>query len=139
MGWTKGKIGFHGGKVDVERPRVRGLDGEERILPNWKSAVGENWLGEWAMKAVSTRKFERSVRLPRGRRAGPVGRRSVEIGDLAALRRAVCGAHEAMDGDPVRPPLAGLHEHHRLGAGAARGLPKRQTLALAVHGDALDP
>ena len=37
---TKGKIGFHGGKVDVERPRVRGLDGEERMLPSWKSAVG---------------------------------------------------------------------------------------------------
>lgn len=69
-GRTKGKIGFHGGKVDVERPRVRGLDGEERILPSWKSAVGENWLGEWAMNqmliAVSTRKFERSVRLPGG-------------------------------------------------------------------------
>ena len=69
-GRTKGKIGFHGGKVDVERPRVRGLDGEERMLPSWKSAVGENWLGEWAMNqmliAVSTRKFERSVRLPGG-------------------------------------------------------------------------
>ena len=119
MGRTKGKIGLRGGKVDVERPRVRGLDGEERILPSWKSAVGENWLGEWAMNqmliAVSTRKFERLVRLPGGRRAGPAGRRSVEIGDLAALRRAVCGAHEAMDGDPARPPLAGLHEHHRLG------------------------
>ena len=69
-GRTKGKIGFHGGKVDVERPRVRDLDGEERMLPSWKSAVGENWLGEWAMNqmliAVSTRKFERSVRLPGG-------------------------------------------------------------------------
>ena len=28
-GKTKGKIGFHGGKVEIERPRVRGLDGEE--------------------------------------------------------------------------------------------------------------
>ncbi len=24
---TKGKIGFHGGKVEIGRPRVRGLDG----------------------------------------------------------------------------------------------------------------
>ena len=76
-GRTKGKIGFHGGKVDVERPRVRGLDGEERILPSWKSAVGENWLGEWAMNqmliAVSTRKFERSVRLPGGDVPAPRG------------------------------------------------------------------
>ena len=76
-GRTKGKVGFHGGKVDVERPRVRGLDGEERILPSWKSAVGENWLGEWAMNqmliAVSTRKFERSVRLPGGDVPAPRG------------------------------------------------------------------
>jgi putative transposase len=76
-GRTKGKIGFHGGKVDVERPRVRGLDGEERILPSWKSAVVENWLGEWAMNqmliAVSTRKFERSVRLPGGDVPAPRG------------------------------------------------------------------
>ncbi len=76
-GRTTGKIGFHGGKVDVERPRVRGLDGEERILPSWKSAVGENWLGEWAMNqmliAVSTRKFERSVRLPGGDVPAPRG------------------------------------------------------------------
>jgi putative transposase len=76
-GRTTGKIGFHGGKVDVARPRVRGLDGEERILPSWKSAVGENWLGEWAMNqmliAVSTRKFERSVRLPGGDVPAPRG------------------------------------------------------------------
>src|SRR3954462_7304382 len=25
-GRTKGKIGFHGGKVDIERPRLRGFD-----------------------------------------------------------------------------------------------------------------
>ena len=67
-GRTKGKIGFHGGKIAVERPRVRGFDGAERTLPSWESAVGENWLGEWAMNQmlinVSTRKFKRSVRLP---------------------------------------------------------------------------
>jgi len=28
-GRTRGKIGFHGGKVEIERPRVRGLDGKE--------------------------------------------------------------------------------------------------------------
>ena len=69
-GRTKGKIGFHGGKIAVERPRVRGFDGAERTLPSWESAVGENWLGEWAMNQmlinVSTRKFKRSVRLPGG-------------------------------------------------------------------------
>jgi putative transposase len=69
-GRTKGKIGFHGGKIEIERPRVRGFDGEERSLPSWENAVSENWLGEWAMNQmlinVSTRKFKRSVRLPGG-------------------------------------------------------------------------
>jgi transposase-like protein len=66
----KGKIGFHGGKVEVERPRVRGLDGGEYVLPSWESAVGEDLLGKWAMNQmlinVSTRRFKRSVRLPEG-------------------------------------------------------------------------
>jgi len=38
-GRTKGKIGFHGGKVEIERPRVRGLDGVERVL----AELGERW------------------------------------------------------------------------------------------------
>src|SRR5207302_3177671 len=32
-GRTRGKIGFHGGKVAVERPRVRDLAGNELALP----------------------------------------------------------------------------------------------------------
>ena len=69
-GRTKGKIGFHGGKVDIERPRLRGFDGKEHPVPSWEAAVAENWLGKWAMNQmlinVSTRKFSRSVRLPEG-------------------------------------------------------------------------
>ena len=69
-GKTKGKIGFHGGKVEIERPRLRRFDGKEYVLPSWEAAVSENWLGKWAMNQmlinVSTRKFARSVRLPEG-------------------------------------------------------------------------
>jgi len=69
-GRTKGKIGFHGGKVDIERPRLRGFDGKEHPVPSWEAAVAENWLGKWAMNQmlinVSTRKFSRLVRLPEG-------------------------------------------------------------------------
>ena len=36
-GATKGKIGFHGGKVDVRRPRVR-CGGHEVQLPTWRTA-----------------------------------------------------------------------------------------------------
>ena len=64
-GRTQGKIGFHAGKVSVERPRVRGLAGQELALPSWEHAVAEDWLGKWAMNLmlinVSTRKFRRAV------------------------------------------------------------------------------
>jgi putative transposase len=69
-GRTQGKIGFHGGKVEIERPRVRDLVGQEVVLPSWEQAVGEDWLGRWALNLmlinVSTRRFGRAVRLPEG-------------------------------------------------------------------------
>src|SRR3981081_1092787 len=40
-GKTKGKIGFHGGKVAIERPRLRGFDGKEQALPSWEGATTE--------------------------------------------------------------------------------------------------
>lgn len=68
-GATKGKLGFHGGKVVVSRPRVRS-EGQEVALPTWKAAQAEDWLGRWAMNLmlinVSTRKLKRAVRLPEG-------------------------------------------------------------------------
>ncbi len=69
-GVTTGPIGFHGGKVGVRRPRVRGKAGQEIPLPSWTAAREEDWLGKWAMNLmlinVSTRKFGRAVRLPEG-------------------------------------------------------------------------
>ena len=76
-GRTQGKIGFHAGKLAVERPRVRDLAGQELALPSWEHAVAEDWLGKWAMNLmlinVSTRKFRRSVRLPEGDVPAPAG------------------------------------------------------------------
>jgi transposase-like protein len=76
-GRTRGKIGFHGGKVEIERPRVRGLDGKEQVLPSWENAINEDLLGKWAMNQmlinVSTRRFKRSVRLPEGDVPSPEG------------------------------------------------------------------
>jgi putative transposase len=34
-GRAQGKIGFHAGKVVIERPRVRGLNGQELPLESW--------------------------------------------------------------------------------------------------------
>ncbi len=69
-GATTGPIGFHGGKVGVRRPRVRGKAGQEIPLPSWTAAQEEDWLGKWAMNLmlinVSTRNFGRAVRLPEG-------------------------------------------------------------------------
>src|ERR1700688_3199175 len=76
-GRTQGKIGFHAGKVSVERPRVRDLRCQELALPSWERAVAEDWLGKWAMNLmlinVSTRKFRRAVRLPEGDVPAPAG------------------------------------------------------------------
>jgi transposase-like protein len=69
-GHTNGRIGFHGGKVEVARPRLREIDGHEVPIPSWQTALGEDWLGRWAMNLmlinVSTRRFGRAVRLPEG-------------------------------------------------------------------------
>src|SRR5713101_10130504 len=76
-GRTRGKIGFHAGKIEIERPRVRELAGRELVLPSWEHAMAEDWLGKWAMNLmllnVSTRKFRRAVRLPEGDVPAPAG------------------------------------------------------------------
>src|ERR1700724_2794136 len=83
-GRTQGKIGFHAGKVAVERPRVRDLEGHELSLPSWERAVTEDWLGQGAMNPMrsngSTGKIPRAggasgPRLDRGR-----GQRSTGLG-----------------------------------------------------------
>ena len=89
-GTTRGKIGFHGGKVEIERPRLRGFDGKERPVPSWEAAIAGDWLGKWAMNQmlinVATRKFARSVRLPEGDGPAPAG---AGLSKSAASRRFV--------------------------------------------------
>src|SRR3974390_999681 len=76
-GKTEGKIGFHGGKGSLARPRVRAPDGQEMVLPSWQAAQSEDLLGRWAMNLmlinVSTRRFGRAVRLPEGDVPAPAG------------------------------------------------------------------
>src|SRR5256885_291323 len=90
-GRTSGQIGFHGGTVAIERPRVRSRDGgSEMALPSWEAAVAEDWLGRWALNLmlinVSTRKFGRAVRLPEGDVPAPPGS---GVSKSAASRRFV--------------------------------------------------
>ena len=68
-GHTKAQVGFHGGKVDVDRPRVRNRStGKEMALPSWEELASHGFLEQWAMNLmvmnVATRKFCRAVRLP---------------------------------------------------------------------------
>ena len=76
-GRTKGKIGFHGGRIEVYPPRVRARSGSDVSLPSWETALAEGWLGQWAMNMmlvnVSTCKFGRAVWLPGGDVPAPEG------------------------------------------------------------------
>ena len=107
-GKTRGKIGFHGGKVEIERPRLRSFEGKEQALPSWEAAVGEDWLGKWAMNQmlinVSTRKFARSVRLPEGDVPAPMGS---GLSKSAASRRFVALSAARMK-EWVASDLSGL-------------------------------
>ncbi len=115
-GKTKGKLGFHGGKIEVERPRVRARDGGEVPLPSWETARSEDLLGQWALNLmlinVSTRRFGRAVRLPEGGISAATG---AGVSKSAVSRRFVALSAERMaeltppliDADPVKlPPMA---------------------------------
>ena len=88
-GRTQGRVGFHGGKVALERPRVRSKStGKELPLPSWQEAAEGGWLEEWAMSLmlmnVATRKFGRAVRLPE---AGISARAGTGLSKSAVSRR----------------------------------------------------
>jgi putative transposase len=108
-GRTAGKLGFHGGKVAIERPRVRARgDDAELSLPSWEAAQAEDWLGRWAMNLmlinVSTRRFGRAVRLPEGDIAAAPG---TGVSKSAVSRRFVALSAERM-GEWMAADLSGL-------------------------------
>jgi putative transposase len=131
-GTTEGKIGFHGGKVAMRRPRVRSYDGHEVELPTWTAAQSEDWLGRWAMNLmlinVSTRKLKRAVRLPEGDLPGALGdgtsksaasRRFVA---LSAQRMAEWMASDLSRLDLLVIQIDGLHIGNDLVLVAALGI-----------------
>ena len=135
-GKTRGKVDFHGGKVPLHRPRVRGRDGQEMPLPSWEAAQSEDLLGRWAMNLmlinVSTRRFVRSVRLPEGdipaARGDGVSKSAVSR-RFVALSGALSGAQLKawMETDPSRLDLLviqidGIHIEQDLVLLAAVGI-----------------
>ena len=67
-GTTRSEIAYHGGKVKIERPRVRDFAGREMSLTSWELLSEPELLRAWATNLmvinVSTRKYGRAVRLP---------------------------------------------------------------------------
>jgi hypothetical protein len=131
-GRTRGKIGFHGGKIAVHRPRVRSFGGQEVQLPTWTTAQSEDWLGRWAMNLmlinVSTRKLRRAVRLPEGDVPAAAGdgtsksaasRRFVA---LSAERMAAWMASDLSQLDLLVIQIDGLHIGNDLVLVAALGI-----------------
>ena len=131
-GKTKGKIDFHGGKIDIERPRVRARSGGELGLPSWEAAQSEDLLGKWAMNLmlinVSTRKFGRAVRLPGGdipagkgdgRSKSAVSRRFVA---LSAERLADWMGSDLSNLDLLAIQIDGVHIKEELMLVAAVGI-----------------
>src|SRR3982751_5550390 len=42
-GRTRGRVRVPGGKIEVGRPRARGVDGREVTIPSWETAAQEDW------------------------------------------------------------------------------------------------
>ncbi len=68
-GHTRSQVGFHGGKVGIDRPRLRcKAAGKEMSLPSWEEISADGYLDRWAVNLmtanVATRKFRRAVRIP---------------------------------------------------------------------------
>jgi len=68
----RGITGYQGGEVDIIRPRVRGADGDEVILPRWTAGTAQDWLGKTAMNLMLILRYRVclfSMQLPALRRA----------------------------------------------------------------------
>jgi hypothetical protein len=156
-GKTQGKIGFHGGKVSLARPRVRARDDQEMVVPSWEAAQSENLLGRWAMHLmlinVSTRRVGRAVRLPEGDNPAPadtgvsksaVSRRFVALSAAQMKRRMASDLSKLgllviqIDSihHPRHPRHARVQEHAARGCGWLRSSqsPRLRAVAWAAPG-----
>jgi hypothetical protein len=116
-GGAEGKVGFHGGKVAIERPRVRARDGGEVALPSWETARSEDLFGKWALNLmlidVLTRRFGRAVRLPEGdlsaAKGTGVSKSAVSRRFVAAERMAAWMAADLSELDLLIIQIDGIH------------------------------
>jgi len=93
-GHEQGRVVLGGRKVQLRRPRVRSVVGEELALPSWVAMRQEDPLHERAFEqmvvGVSTRKYARSLEgLPEGRSSCSVSRSSVSRRFVARTREQI--------------------------------------------------
>ena len=92
-GRTQGKIGFHAGKVAVERPRVRDLAGQELALPSWEQRGRGGLARQVGDEPDADQRLDAEIppsgAASRGRCSGAGGGWRVEVGGFAALRGVV--------------------------------------------------
>ena len=89
-------VGFHGGKVGVRRPRLRGKEGGEVPLASFADLQRADLLQAWAYElmllGVATRRYGRAVRLEAGDvprfSLGDRRRQGAQEGDQGSLRQA---------------------------------------------------
>ena len=122
---AKAQVGFHGGKIEVDRPRVRNkATGKEMTLPSWEEIAAGGFLDQWAVNLmvmnVATRQFGRAVRLPEARVPAQVGS---GLSKSAVSRRfkALTQAHfndwmgsDLSEHDIIAIQIDGLHLDDRL-------------------------
>jgi transposase-like protein len=145
-GQTRSAIAYHGGKVKVVRPRVRGLAGKEMALPSWELLSDPDLLQAWAMNlmllSVSTRKYGRAVRLP-GAAGGDLPARGGDATSKSAVSRRFVAltrkklkawlASDLSDLDLLVIQIDGLHvgDHVMLAAIGIDGGGEKHVLGLA--------
>lgn len=93
-GHEQGSVVLGGRKVQLRRPRVRSVGGQELALPSWVEMREEDPLHERAFEqmvvGVSTRKYARSLEeLPEGRSSRSVSRSSVSRRFVARTREQI--------------------------------------------------
>jgi putative transposase len=93
-GHEQGRVVLGGRKVQLSRPRVRSVGGEELALPSWVAMRQEDPLHERVLEqmvvGVSTRKYARSLEgLPEARTSCSVSRSSVSRRFVAQTREQI--------------------------------------------------
>jgi len=107
-GTTESPVGFHGGKVGVRRPRLRGKEGGEIPLASFAELRNGDLLQAWAYElmllGVATRRYGRAVRLE----AGDLGRQTGDGTSKSAVSRRFVALSQAKLADWLARDLSDL-------------------------------